>query len=269
VTAIGHQDGNLLAWRSTDNGKHWQGRVQVNDSNRDAREGLHAMAAGPKGQLYCVWLDCRDQNHGSRIFGAGSTDGGKTWTANQEVYRSPSGTVCECCHPSVAFDSHGGLHVMWRNSIDGKRDLYATSSLNNGETFAPAVKLGDGTWPLEGCPMDGGSLAATGPGKLTTIWRRETQIFRTIAGQAREQLLGRGEQPWATANSDGAWLVWLNRRGGDLYLATPDAQTGTKIARSAIDPVIGSPVTGDGPVVVAWETGYAKASAIMAAIVGD
>ena len=53
-----------------------------------------------RGELYGVWLDSRQQQRGKRIFGAGSTDGGQTWSMNRPIYSSPSGSVCECCHPS-------------------------------------------------------------------------------------------------------------------------------------------------------------------------
>ena len=128
------------------------------------------MAEGPGGEVYCVWLDCRDQQRGSRIFGAASTDGGKTWTKNRQVYSSPSGSVCECCHPSVAYDSSGKLHVMWRNSLQGARDMYMTSSTDGGATFSAGVKLGSGTWPLDACPMDGGYLAVSSNGVVFTAY---------------------------------------------------------------------------------------------------
>ena len=54
VAAIGHEDGNVLAWRSTNEGRTWQGPVQVNDAPRDAREGLHALARGPRGAVWRV-----------------------------------------------------------------------------------------------------------------------------------------------------------------------------------------------------------------------
>lgn len=269
VTAIGHEAGNVVAWRSTDGGQQWQGPVQINDSSRDAREGLHATAIGPDGQLFCVWLDCRDQKRGSRIFGAGSTDGGQSWTANHEVYSSPSGSVCECCHPSVTYDSRGGLYVMWRNSLDGNRDLYAAASRDGGKTFASASKLGTGSWKLDGCPMDGGCLAATAPGKVTTVWRSQKQIYRTDAGRQDERLLATGEQPWVAANADGAWVVWVSRRGGDLYLAAPKKSQPMKLDGGATDPVIATPIGGKGPVIAVWETGDRTASSIMAAVVGQ
>jgi hypothetical protein len=264
ITAIGHEAGDLLAWRSTDGGQSWQGPIPVSDSPKDAREGLHAMAAGPRGQLYCVWLDCRDQKKGNRIFGSGSSDGGQTWTENRQVYASPSGTVCECCHPSVAFDSAGGLYAMWRNSLDGNRDLYLAASTNGGKSFGSAAKLGRGSWKLEGCPMDGGALAVMAPGKVTTIWRRQKEIYRTDAADQAERLLGAGEQPWAAASAEGPLLVWVSRRGGDLFLSKPKAERPIKLAEAATDPMIVAPLTGQGPAIVVWETGQAKNTSIMA-----
>jgi hypothetical protein len=180
------------------------------------------------------------------------------------VYASPSGTVCECCHPSVTFDSAGGLHAMWRNSLDGNRDLYMATSTNGGKSFGNAAKLGRGSWKLEGCPMDGGALAVTSPGKVTTIWRRQKEIYRTDAGGQAERLLGAGEQPWAAATAEGPWLVWVSRRGGDLFLSTPKAEQPVKLAEAATDPMVVAPLAGDGPAIVVWETGQAKNTAIMA-----
>ena len=48
---------------------------------------------------------------------------------------------------------------MWRNSLDGARDMFVSESRDGGRTFSNARKLGSGTWPLKACPMDGGHLA--------------------------------------------------------------------------------------------------------------
>ncbi len=270
ITASGHAQRDLLAWQSTDKGKTWQGPVTVNDVAGVTPEALHAMAAGPNGEFYCVWLDLRGkpQNIGQQIFGSVSTDGGRTWSSNQLIYRSPSGTVCECCHPAVTYDRQGQLHVMWRNSLDGKRDMFTSISRDGGRTFAPAVKLGTGSWRLDACPMDGGYLAVPEPGKLTTVWRREQQVFRTDSGSRGEQLLGVGEQPWAAATAEGAWLVWVTRNGGDLLVQTPGSEQPLKVAGGAADPVIAAPLLGDGPVVVVWES-VSGNKTIMAAVVSD
>ena len=112
-----------------DDGKTWQGPARVNDVADSAREGHHAMASGADGSIWCVWLDLRDKK--SEIYAAVSNDDGATWTANQCIYRSPDGSVCECCHPSVVVSGHH-VHVMFRNSIGGHRDMYVTSSTDGG-----------------------------------------------------------------------------------------------------------------------------------------
>ncbi|MBW3543065.1 MAG: glycoside hydrolase, partial [Planctomycetes bacterium] len=142
VTAVSHEEGTVRAWRSSNAGRSWSGPVTVNDNSPGtANEGLQALAAGPNGMLYSVWLDHR-LNKKNQIFGAASNDGGKRWSENRLIYRSPDGSVCPCCHPAVTFDSQGTLYVMWRNSVGGFRDMYVAVSRDGGKTFSPAVQLG-------------------------------------------------------------------------------------------------------------------------------
>ncbi len=147
ITAIAGEKraDTLLAWRSTDQGKSWRGPVAINRVKGSAAEGLHGMAAGPDGTIHCVWQDHREGN-GQYVYGSRSTDGGATWTPERRLYKSPDGGVCPCCAPLVACDPRGGVHVMWRNDLEGARDMYLMSSSDGGETFGEAVKLGRETW---------------------------------------------------------------------------------------------------------------------------
>ena len=154
----GGKDGDLLAWRSTDRGQHWSAPVKVNDVAAAAREGLHAMAAS--GQTVAVaWLDLREQ--GTTLVVAVSLDGGAHWGPDVVAYRSPSGTICQCCHPSLAVDASGRITAMFRNERDGARDMHLVASADGGQTWTAAAKLGNGTWPLKACPMDGGGCVWT------------------------------------------------------------------------------------------------------------
>jgi hypothetical protein len=271
VTAIGGErgggkDGDVLAWRSNDAGKTWAGAVRVNDAGGSAREGLHAMAGGPRGELYCVWIDLRKD--APEVFGAGSSDGGKSWSKNQLIYRSPSGSICPCCHPSVIIDGKGAIHVMWRDDIESNRDMYLATSADGGKTFSNAAKLGAGSWKLDHCPMDGGYLAALPSGKIATVWMRQKQVFR-VDDKQREQRLGPGEQPWIASTSDGAYIVWLSQKNGDLQLFRPSDRQATTLARQANDPMIAAPASKQGPVITVWETGHRGRMTIMAAVVSE
>ncbi|WP_435007729.1 sialidase family protein [Tundrisphaera lichenicola] len=244
------RDGDILAWRSTDEGATWSGPTRLNSVEGSGREGLHAMASGPDGTLFCAWLDLRNQR--TEIFGARSTDGGLTWEPDALVYQSPDRTVCQCCHPSVAFGLDGTLLVMWRNQIQNARDLYLSRSDDGGRTFEAAQKLGRGTWQINACPMDGGAVAALSGGKADSIWMRAGSIFEAAPGEP-ERRLGKGVQGWIAPGPGGTYSVWLESRPGKLLASLPGLEDPITLADRANDPVVASAAGGTGPVVAVWE----------------
>jgi hypothetical protein len=256
----GGADGDLLAWRSQDGGKSWKGPSKVNDVSGSAREGLHAMTASSSGTLACAWLDLRSQ--GTTIYAAFSQNGGETWSSNRLVYRSPDGTVCECCHPSLAYDSRGRLSVMWRNALGGARDMYLTRSDNGGKTFQPAQKLGTGTWFLNACPMDGGALAFNRKNDALTLWRREQEIFLCSPGQP-ELKVGNGIQGWLAVNGNTFGAVWLTQRGGQLNTST-DLKTARVLSNKADDPCVAALNGGKARFVVVWQEATNRGAGIYA-----
>ncbi|HVP00093.1 MAG TPA: sialidase family protein [Bryobacteraceae bacterium] len=195
-------DGDLIAWRSTDEGRTWSKGLVVNDAAGAATEGLHALASSATGALFAAWLDKRDGK--TKLYGAKSADGGLTWSANTLIYASPDGTICECCHPSAAFDHEGKTLVMWRNWLDGARDMYLASS-GDGKHFSTR-KLGEGVWKLNACPMDGGGIAESDHG-VVTAWRRDHSVFLDQPGNPETEI-GRGTDVAITAGKDGVYVIW-------------------------------------------------------------
>ncbi|WP_165228593.1 exo-alpha-sialidase [Aquisphaera insulae] len=266
VTAIGGLEregwsGDLLAWRSADAGDTWAGPIRVNRVEGSAREGLHGMAAGPDGSVYCTWLDLRAKK--TEVFLARSRDGGATWEPDRLVYRAPGGSVCECCHPSVSVGPDGEVVVMWRNQVEGSRDLFLARSLDGGSSFGPAEKLGRGTWRLQACPMDGGSVAVGPPGAIETAWMRAGEVF-TARPDEPEHRLGRGVQAWTAVGPGGAYAVWLASRPGRVLAKLPGREEPLTLAGRGNDPVVAAAPGGRGPVVAAWEgeTGGVFAAAL-------
>lgn len=203
----GGKDGDVVLYRSTDDGTTWSKGVVVNDVPGAAREGLHGLAATADGHVVVTWLDLREK--GTRIFAAESTDHGATWGPDRLVYASPDGSVCQCCHPSVALDGKD-VAVMFRNALKGSRDLYVVRA-SGGQPFGPARKQGVGTWPLDACPMDGGALALTPEGPVST-WRREDGIFLSTPAMPERQL-GIGRDPVLAASPAGLDVAWTTADG--------------------------------------------------------
>ncbi|MBI5369452.1 MAG: exo-alpha-sialidase, partial [Planctomycetes bacterium] len=254
VTAIGGaagrgQAGELMAWSTTGRGAAWSGPTRLNAEPGSAREGLHHTAANADGRIASVWLDLRRGQ--MDLYAALSPDGGATWGKDALLYQSPAGHVCECCQPSVAVDPKGGVLAMFRNFLDGCRDMHVIRCSPDGKPQPPAVKLGAGSWRLDACPMDGGAIAVGTDGAAVTIWRRERTLFLAAPGGA-EQELGAGEQGWVAAGPKGAHAVWLTGRGGDLMYQAPGAAP-RRLAERAKSPVIASAPGGKPPIVAAWQ----------------
>jgi hypothetical protein len=242
ATPAVHEGGDLLVWRSTDNGRTWSKPVTVNDKATSAREGLHSMVADPAGGLAAVWLDDR-LTDGKRLWGAFSSDGGATWSKNVQL---SANTICECCHPSLVALGKGEFAAMWRNKLDGSRDFYVLR-LRNGKPEGTATKQGEGTWKLEACPMDGGGIALRN-GELVTAWRREKSIYLARQGKP-EVKLGNGQDVALAGNAKGEYAVWTN--GPAVEALLPGSATPQRIAETGAFPsLIALP---DGAVLAAWE----------------
>lgn len=237
-------DGDLIAWRSTDHGRRWSKGIVVNDVPGSPTEGLHALASDGEGRVFAAWLDHRG-GHGTKLYGAQSHDGGATWSKNVLIYKSPDGSICECCAPSLAIDSQDEIHVMWRNWLGGSRDLYLASS-RDGLHFSKPEKLGEGTWKLNACPMDGGGIAIEN-GRVVTVWRREHDIFLDVAGKP-ESRIGTGVDAAIAAGAGGIYAIWSTPSGVEAIV--PGKSQPIELAPKGSFPIVAA-ISGGG--IAAWE----------------
>ena len=206
-------DGDLMVWRSLDGGRTWSKGIVVNDVPGAPTEGLHTLAADARGNLFAAWLDKRGGS-GTKLYGARSIDGGASWSKNVLIYQSPDRTICECCHPSAAIDPDGQIQVMWRNWLGGARDMYLARS-RDAVSFSKPEKLGIGSWQLDGCPMDGGGLAATAA-RTITAWRRGENVFLAEPGKQETQI-GTGKDIALALNGDHISVIWTNGTKIELW----------------------------------------------------
>ena len=235
-------DGDLLVWRSLDDGKTWSNGTRINDVPAAPTEGLHSLASDGKSRMFAAWLDKRS-GKGTQLYGARSTNGGRTWSKNFAIYQSPEGTICECCHPSVAFDSNGQPLVMWRNWLAGSRDLYLARS-RDGVWFDQPEKLGIGTWKLNACPMDGGAIAVS-EGRVLTAWRRGETIFLDEPGRP-ETAIGPGKDVALAVNGREVFAIWTAPTGIVLW---KNGQTEQLASEGAFPAIVALPDAA----IAAWE----------------
>ena len=206
-------EGNIYSFYKNEDG--WKQGSRINDADTVAKEGLMALSAYGD-NAFAVWLDLRG-NKRNKIYGAKSVDGGKTWSKNILIYASPDSTVCECCKPSVVMQKNK-VAVMFRNWLNGNRDLYLIQSNDAGNSFSEAEKLGTGSWKLNGCPMDGGNIAINNKGEVQTVWRRKSKIYFDTPG-IFENEIGEGKScTIETVNNENVY-AWMEN--GKIIILKP------------------------------------------------
>lgn len=211
ITAC-NKNGDIFSYVKENESK-WQQTGRVNDLDTVAKENLMALSSY-ENNAFSVWLDLRDRHN--KIFGAASTDGGKTWSKNILVYASPDTTVCECCKPSVVMNE-GEVYVMFRNWLEGNRDLYIIKSEDGGFVFGDAQKLGTGSWSLKGCPMDGGAVVINGTGNPETVWSRKGIVYACTPGH-EEAEIGKGRSCTMEIVNGNNVYAWVE--DGDVIVLT-------------------------------------------------
>jgi len=235
--------GSIYSYVQDANGK-WRERVKITDRDSVDLEGFVALAGDDQSSLFAVWLDLR-QTGQNKIYGARSSNGGKSWSENMMVYTSPDTTVCQCCKPSVAV-SGNHVYVMFRNWLRGKRDLYLIESADKGRTFGIAQKLGNDSWALNGCPMDGGGLVVNKKGQPLTVWNREGTIYSCEPGKP-ERAVGQGRSCTMTTAGSKNVYAWVENK--QVVLLLPDGMK--KMLGSGQLPVLKG--VGDDHVLCVWE----------------
>lgn len=236
-----NKEGDIFSYLKNASG-NWSVATKVNDEDTTAKEGLTGLS-GDGNKLFTVWLDLRDKHN--KIFGSGSTDGGKTWSTNKMIYASPDTTVCQCCKPSVVIKG-SNVYVMFRNWLDGNRDMYLIRSTDGGNTFGQAEKLGKGSWALNGCPMDGGGLTIHDDNKIQTVWRREGKIYAYRPGETESEI---GEGRGCTLASVNNQTIYTWTENGQVVCLLP--KTGKKIMGKGRYPVLQA--ISDDQLMCVWE----------------
>jgi len=209
-----NKSGDIYSYCKDESGI-WKKTARVNDVDTVAKEGLMALS-GDGNNLFSVWLDLRGNKH-NKIVGARSGDGGKSWSKNMLIYTSPDSSVCECCKPSVVVKADH-VFVMFRNWLNGNRDLYLIQSHDGGNNFGAAEKLGNGNWKLDGCPMDGGGIVINSENTPQTVWRRQNKIFACEPGKPEIEI-GQGRSCVVESVNDKNIYAWTEN--GEVICGLP------------------------------------------------
>ncbi|HKY04057.1 MAG TPA: sialidase family protein, partial [Blastocatellia bacterium] len=159
---------------STDGGKTWSKPVTPHRDKTQTEHGFVSMFASPGRRVGAVWLDGRNfkSKEGTHGHGAPTDEMTLRYTTisadgklSEEVLLD--GRVCECCQTSAAQTSEGVVVVYRDRSEKEIRDI-AIIRFAGGRWTAPETVHNDG-WEIQGCPVNGPSVAADGR-RVAVAW---------------------------------------------------------------------------------------------------
>ena len=154
--------------RSKDGGKAWGKAVVPHSDKTQTEHGFVSLIPLPDGRVGAIWLDGRNlkdvKDEGDEHtplpvsmtlrYAAIDADG----NLSDEIQLDDR--VCECCQTSVALTSEGAIAVYRDRSDKEIRDIY-TVSRQQGTWSTPRAVYAD-NWEINGCPVNGPSVAADG-----------------------------------------------------------------------------------------------------------
>ncbi len=172
--------------RSNDGGQTWSKPVVPHTDKTQTEHGFVSLLPLPDGRVGAVWLDGRnmkDMKHDDE-----DTPAPESMTlryaaidANGNLFDETQldERVCECCQTAATLTAEGVIAVYRDRSDTEVRDIYAVRQ-GNGTWTSPSAVHAD-NWKINGCPVNGPSIAADGR-SVAVAW------FTQAHDQARAKL---------------------------------------------------------------------------------
>ncbi|MDF0680589.1 MAG: sialidase family protein [Candidatus Nitrosocosmicus sp.] len=185
--------------KSTDDGRTFLPATSPGNDTL-TEKAFFDLAVSKNNSIYISYLDSLSNvtdfsiSYPSEVKLLRSFDGGNSFETPTTIDK----TACDCCKTAALTDQNGEVFVLWRHAShvnnqtytngsnpyndDEKlekgliyeviRDIYVTHSNDSGkaESFAPAVRIHEDNWYMNGCPSAGPDLGFDSNGVLHVGW---------------------------------------------------------------------------------------------------
>ncbi|MCO6440369.1 MAG: exo-alpha-sialidase [Nitrococcus mobilis] len=250
--------------------------------------GMLNLFVAPQGTLYVSFLDFRerlgyflehqeappwDRTPPTQLRVARSRDGGKSFEASRLV----SKPTCVCCGTQMAQGVDGPLYVTTRGawkelkgSVDEVRDLFISTSRDEGMSWSKAAKIHDDRFKISGCPDVSSGLAVDAHGRLHAAWYTGTeshpgvfyarsddegQTFSKPITLLNDDWVPYGDVKLALDGEDNAWVAFEDRRGEEDRIQIARISPHGEVTFSASWPGTAPDITAlDETALVSWST---------------
>jgi len=161
--------------RSADGGKTWGKPIVPHTDGTQTEHGFVSLIPLPDGRLGAAWVDGRalkDLKHDAEHEGPLPVSMGLRYAAIDADGKLSDEAVlderiCECCQTSAAWTAEGPLIVYRDRSESEVRDNYFVRQ--QGAGWSAPRSVGVDNWEINGCPVNGPSVAADGR-RVAVAW---------------------------------------------------------------------------------------------------
>ena len=243
-------------------------------SNVGSAATFLSLSAGPDNDLYALWIDSRHSEFtesNSWVYGSRSADSGATWSTDTPLFEQ----VCPCCQPDTAWSNNQLLVSSRQVDAESHRDPHIHRVSADLASIETAVRVGNGRWQLEGCPLKRISVAAGSEQEYVAwyaemetpkgVWlgRRSTQDERFGDYTPLHPDAAVSDAPATAALGETLWVVWHAKTadaGRGIYLSTSDdggaslspPERLSELSGTAAFPAI---ALNEREAIIGWETG--------------
>ena len=156
-------------------------------------DGGGSVAANATGNIYVGWHAHIGEEpkgeQGRRVWLARSTDGGRTFAAENNVFGDPEG-ACACCGLRFFAASDGTVYGAYRSAFETvHRDVHLLRSTDHGKSFS-GTKLH--AWEIGACPMSSMHFVES-ERKVWVAWETAGQVWFARADQPSKPFAAPGE----------------------------------------------------------------------------
>lgn len=172
---------------SKDAGKTWTTPIVPHLDNTQTEHGFVSLVPLTDGRLGAIWLDGRnmkdmkDDHDDDKPLSVSMTLRYATIDGDGKISNDAQldERVCECCQTSAAVTSDGVFAVYRDRSQTEVRDIFSVKQSAGGWT--PPQPVHNDNWEINGCPVNGPSVAASGR-NVAVAW------FTSVAGTPRVKI---------------------------------------------------------------------------------
>ena len=243
-------------------------------SNVGSAATFLSLSAGPYNDLYALWIDSRHSEFtesNSWVYGSRSLNKGATWSPDSPLFEQ----VCPCCQPDTVWSNNQLLISSRQVDAESHRDPHIHRVAADLGSTGAAVRVGNGRWQLEGCPLKRISVAA-GSEQEYVAWYAEMETPKGVwlgRRSLQDESFGNytplhpdaavSDAPAIAAHGDALWVVWHAKTadaGRGIYLSTSDdggASMSTPERLSELDSTAAFPAIAlnEREAIIGWEAG--------------